>query len=554
MSERNQGKVVPFALSAYRMRRGADAYRKRGQMVEALELLRRAAVQEDSSLGWLRLARELRQCACYEQAAPILYRLCGREDMPPEAWLELGKCLRALERRDAACDCLYHYLQVDPYSDVADQVRDMLSDLEEVQDAREPFRLNLLVRRGLLAYRRGEQVLGERRLRRALRMGEDNIRLYTTLAMIYLAEGRCSEALRELRRAMKKEPESLRAMCMTAVTLSAMGKRRMALGMLERCAHLARTPSTEEQFLTAAWTIGAQRTARRYLESRLKLQPCRIALMHPLADLLWQAGEQDMALRWWKRILAIEPEDLRARAMVNWAPEHPEDNLPPMGALPGEFVRAQLSHLSALTVVDTPAEALLRCGSRSRGVLDWCFTMIDENLQQAALHIAARQDAPCVRSYLHQLLTMPGVVQSVRQRAMMTLAEWGDPGPMNILIGSRITTAQLSPVKDTRQNLWKMFLPQLLRETRHTCNATEIAFFAADLWDVMRRNQRHRAAGPDCYLWVKAMEILYLRLTGQEDEAARVVRALPVSPRKISRIMRDLKRQTDISMEGETNP
>ena len=100
----------------------------------------------------------------------------------------------------------------------------------------------------------------------------------------------------------------------------------------------------------------------------------------------------------------------------------------------------------------------------------------------------------------------------------------------------------------------KMFLPQLLRETRRTCNATEIAFFAADLWEVMRANQRHCSAGPDCYMWVKAMEILYLRLTGREDEAARVVRAMPVSPRKISRIMRDLKRQTDISMEGETNP
>ena len=56
MSERKLGQVVPFTLSAGRMRRGAQEYRRRGQQVEAAELLRRAAEQEDSPLGWLHLA------------------------------------------------------------------------------------------------------------------------------------------------------------------------------------------------------------------------------------------------------------------------------------------------------------------------------------------------------------------------------------------------------------------------------------------------------------------------------------------------------------------
>ena len=552
MNERNQGKVVPFAFSAYRMRRSADAYRKRGQVVEALELLRRAAVQEDTVTGWLHLAKELRQAACWEQAVPILYRLCGRTDVLPEVWLELGRCLKALEKQDAAGDCLYHYLHEDPYSSAADQARDMLADMEETQDAREPFRLNLLARRGLMAYRRGEKELGEKRLRRAIGMSKEPTKLYTTLAMIYLAEGRGKDALRELNRALKKEPASLRVMSMMAVTLSAVGRRRMAMGMLDKCITLAHTPLEEEQFLTAAWTIGAERQSRRYLEARLKLHPCRIGLMHPLADILWRSGEKETALKWWKRILAVDPADLRARAMSTWAPQHMEDELPPMGALPGHVVREQLTVLSSLAANEIPPEELLRCGSRSRDVLDWCFTMKDEKLQMAALHVAAHQDAPCTRQYLRQLLTTPGIAQSVNQRIMMTLAELGDPGPMNVLVGSRITAAQLSPVKDTRQNLWKLFLPQLLRETRRTCHATEIAFFAADLWDGMRREQRHDAAGADCYMWVKAMEILYLRLTGQEQEAADAVRKLPVSHRKISRIMRELSRQTE--MEGELIP
>lgn len=554
MSESNRGKVVPFGLSAYRMRKSADAYRKRGQTVEALELIRQAAVQEDSAQGWLRLAKELRMAGCHEQAAAILYRLCGWEAVMPEIWLELGRDLAALERKDAACDSLYHYLHEDPYSEAADQARDMLADLEEPQETREPFRLEPLVRRGLLCYRRGERALGDRRLNRAIRMGGDKTRLYAARTMIALAQGDPTAAMREIARALKHAPQDAGTLSMAAVTLSAMGKRRMARGMLEKCARQVRTAQQEDQFLTAAGTIGASAIARRYLEEQLKTQPCRISLMHPQAEILWQTGEHDMALRWWKRILAIDPEDMRARAMVTWAPEHLQEPLPMMGALPGSFVREQLALLPELIRTSMPMEEMLARGSRSRAALDWCFRMTDENLQQTALKIASRQDAPCVRRYLHELLTSPGISQGVRQRAMMTLAEWGDPGPMNVLIGSRITTAQLTPVKDTERNLWKIYLPLLLKETCRTCNATEIAFFAADLWDVMSVEQRHAAAGGESYLWVKAMEILYLRLTGREDMAARIVRTLPVSPRKISRVMRQLKKQTDMSMEGESQP
>lgn len=552
MNERNQGKVVPFALSAYRLRRSAEAYRKRGQAVEALELIRRAAVQEDSTLGWLHLAKELRMSACYEQAAAVLYRLCGRSDLPNEVWLELGRCLAAMDRREAACDSLYHFLHEDPYSDAADQARDLLADLEEVPESKEPFRLNLLVRRALLSYRKGDRALGERRLRRAILIGENKTKLYTTQAMLALAEDQQQDALLALAHALKQDNAQSEPRCMMAVTLSAMGKKRMARGVLAACIPEIHTPRQEEQFLAAAWTIGANALAKKYLQNRLKQQPCRVALMHPMADLLWQEGEREQAMRWWKCVLAVDPENIRARAMVSWAPEHPEDDLPPMGALPGVFVRQQLGRMPELLHSGMPPEEMLRWGSWSRELLDWCFSMTDENLQETALKIAARQDAPCVRQYLHQLLTIPGVCQSVRQRAMMTLAERGDPGPMNVLLDTRITTAQLSPIRDTRQNLWKMFLGRLLQETRHTCQATEMAFFAADLWDGLTKEQRHAAAGPDCYLWVKGMETLYLQLTAGEDEAKRIVQMLPVSPRKISRVVRQLKRQMDISMEGES--
>ncbi|MBQ8654694.1 MAG: hypothetical protein IJ507_07120 [Clostridia bacterium] len=551
MDKLNWSKVVPFRLSASRMRRSADEMRRRGQLVESMEMLRRAAVQEDSSALWLQLARRLRQEGCPEQAVPMLYRLCGREDMPADAWLELGLGLRTLGRRDAACDCLYHYLHENPYSSGADQARRLLQEMEQYEGVKDPFRLDPLVRRGLTAWRRGDTELGGRRLRRAIRMGRDKAKLHITLGILYLADERGAEALRELARALKAERGNVRAMCMSAVTLSSLGKRRMAMAMLERSMPLAVSPEDEEHFITAAWAISARRLIRRYLDMRLKAQPLRIALMHPMADLLWHSGEHDTALRWWKRILALDPCDPRARALISWAPEHPDSVLPRPGTLPGDYVRAQLAEMKELTLSPRPPEELLCCGSQSRMLLDWCFRMPDENLQQAALWIAMRKDSPQTRLYLRQLLTLPGVMESVRQRAMMELAQHGENGAMNVLMGTRITSAQLSPVKDTRQNLWKLFLPQLLRETRRTCPASDLAVFAADLWQLLGLKHRHDAAGPGCYLWVKAMEIMFLRLTHQEAEADRVLRTGSVSPRKIRRVLNQIARELDLYLEGD---
>ena len=179
----NHGKLVPFKLPASRMRRVADTCRRQGQMEDALVLLRRAAVQEDTAAGWLPVARQLRQMGCYEQAVTLLQRLCAREDMIPEVWLELGRCQHALTQRESACDSLYHYLQEDPYSPEAEEAHILLDSMEQLEQ-RHGQRQEALVQRGMGAFRHGQQELGLRRIRRALRMTQQRVPLHLSLIHI----------------------------------------------------------------------------------------------------------------------------------------------------------------------------------------------------------------------------------------------------------------------------------------------------------------------------------------------------------------------------------
>ena len=251
MIERNMGQVVPFRLSAGKLRKSAYEHRRRGRPMEAVELLRRAALQEDTPAGWLHLAEELRRLGCYEQAATLLYRLLARADVPIQVWMELARCQAALGKQDAAVDSLYHYLHEDPYSDIADEARGMLSTLDE-EEPQDAFRLPPLIRRGLTAWRNGRRELGQRRLMRAVRMARKPARLYITLALLYMAEGEFDQAVHVLSAALRCEPGSARAACMRCVALNARGQRRMALGLLKQAEKLCDTAEGEDLFLTTA--------------------------------------------------------------------------------------------------------------------------------------------------------------------------------------------------------------------------------------------------------------------------------------------------------------
>ena len=104
MSENQKGRVMPFRMSGTRLRVRAQEYRRRGQALEALTLVRRAAVQDDTAAAWQALAAELRRLDNWEPAAVILGRVLSRSDAAPSAWLDMARCMLALDKRETAED------------------------------------------------------------------------------------------------------------------------------------------------------------------------------------------------------------------------------------------------------------------------------------------------------------------------------------------------------------------------------------------------------------------------------------------------------------------
>ncbi|MGN0793695.1 MAG: tetratricopeptide repeat protein [Aristaeellaceae bacterium] len=541
MEEKNQSVVIPFGMSGARMRRSAQEYRRRGQVLDALSLVRRAAEQEDTASGWQALAAELSQLGCWETAAVLLGRALSREDRAPSVWLDMARCQAALGANALATDCLYHLLHEDPWSSEGDAARAMLAQTEEMQEGREPKRVQRMIQRGIKAWRSGDTALGIRRLKRAVRLSAQKDCLMTAIALLYMKQGEARPALLWMGRALRTAPENPHLLCIMADVLQELGKKRMARGFLRSAMPMCMEIQLEGQFLVTCRGQSAWKEMSAYLDERLRHLPHRTTLLNAKAVMCHERGDVAAAQQLWRQILSIDSGDRRAASLLAWTRRFPRRPLPSLSRLPVILSYAK----PCRPLSDSERDALLfRYGSEDRRLLDWFAASTDPLEQKRVLHAVEKQpDRAQEIRFLRELLTRPDTQEPVRHAALIRLANLRCFEPLTVLMGDRYTQVQCQPADEKpTQRPWRIFLPMLLRETRRYGQSMEITHFAAALWPRMNRAQQQDAAGDGGYLWCRAFEVLWLRHTGREDEAVRVVRRMPVSARRVSRLLRRLAR------------
>ena len=499
MKQENQSMVVPFRLSPGKMRRSAAQYRRHGQVLEALTLLRRAAEQDDTTSGWQQVAAELRQMGCWEASARLLGRVLSREDHAPSAWLDMARCQMALRQNALAADCLYHQLQEDPWSPEADVARMLLAELSTGEEKYESRRTAVLLRRTLEAQAAGNEPLYRRRAERALRICRDQEHMLLTLAMMHTMRQDMAGAARWLARGLKKEPESLPLLCYMGTVLHQMGRPRAARAMLRLAMPHCTDTAMESQFLATAWALEAWPELTEYLKQHLQHTPNSIPLLQSQAMMRYEQGDAEGAQHLWRHILGIDPGDRSAAVCLNCSVEYPGAPLPVLGRIPQPMSTLQEAEVYEAAKQGKP---ILTHGSRLRQLLEWLVASSDRQEQRTAFRALRIQgDRAGEQRFLREVLTRPDVPQPVIREALLRLAEMEMGAEMTLLAGNRYTTVQCRPAQESPgRSAWHAFLPALLLESRPLRQSADIAQFAAEMWGYMTPAQHQEAAGQGGFL------------------------------------------------------
>lgn len=398
MTDGNGKNVVPFALSPERMRRGAIRREKAGDPVAAVELLRRAAEEDDRMDGWLLLARRLRTLQCPETGATLCRQLLQGDEECAAAWLTLAQCqMDAEEGAKSIEDSLFRALHFDGEGKLDGSIRACLAAQEEPPMAHRASRAGHLAERSALAWAHRDYALAWRRTRRAAKMADNAATPWLTLAVACLHSGNGKAAWNACLKALKADENRTDAKLLLGTAAWCMGRRRLALGIVERAAKYPCTLREERLFFTAA--DGVRELQACYLRKQLKLMPCRIPLLERQAMQLLRR-EKETALPVLTRIVRLDPENVWARmALIH--PEFFE------GAAMPKQAQALLMDLLAKLLASPPPQGLPSVDSLERCALVWGIQHADDDLLALLSAHFGASDNEKVRMWMKRHLPQP---------------------------------------------------------------------------------------------------------------------------------------------------
>lgn len=544
-----QGEVVPFARSTDYWHRLAMDNRRSRRFPEAVALLRSAArLSPDNVEIQMDLAETLSEMECFEQSSRLLYRLLSRNPGLAECFWGLAVNAYGMQRMEEALDALSHYLRLAPDGPYADDAREMLQALVGEEGAAGSSRGELLIRRGLKAFSDDKPHKATEQLRRALRVSGDRARVRTMLSLSLLNEGKPREALRHAMAACAMDRRSVQARCCLCCALWMLKKPRAAAGMLNDAAKWCDSPGEELLFCHTASQLNQKELLLTFLLARSKWTPFRVGTLNCLAVAHYNLDQFEKAMAVFARVLQIDPENLQAeygyglcrKALKGEGGQRKVLGYHPI--LPREESKRRLMLIAAaLSGGEEQLKARWHGDEELRKTVRWAFTLPDEHLHGALLSLLCglgKDGAGLVK----ELLMDEGLSEEQKRRAVLLLNRMGEPMPYMLTYRRRITQVHCVPKELIGVPRWRFFLRMFLMEAGRHGDAAEAAQFALSLYRSLSGKMREEAAGEEALQWVKAFELLFLVQKGRREDAGRVAAVLPVSLRRILRIVRRIQK------------
>ena len=561
-------KVVSFMRSPAYVHHRAMLNRRDNNIVDALELMRRAVEQQPQNREYrLDLAELYCEMGCHEQSSRLLLDMLAEGDGPSECYY--GLALNQLGMNDVAGarKSLRLYRRRDPAGAHSEDVRQLAAQLDffssySAHGNRKLARAARVAGRACDAMKADEPEKACRLFEQSLALASEQYEMRALYAMALLIRGESDRAREEAERAAGGYPPSVRALCVCAQVYALMGDITTARTLVDRA---AREKPEGQDLRLMIYAMGELHMDDRVAEyARLALQetPFDRDLLHMRAVALMRTGAPEKRVaRFWARILRIDPEDSIAqfyqeaaiRGDLNrYAPEYGYQ-VPPK-----EFERRLRELVSCL------GEGYERVAERWQGdpsfrqLMRWAVRAEDARLSRAAMTALTTIDTRESRSVLRALLFGGDLSDELRIHASLALRlqgiGQGDLMPESTGLEDGFlpdAEAMLSRLGVGERALVR-YADEVLRLEYDVSGLTRLTL----MWTAYRQLRGTRT---DPLLRVEsaaaALAYNYLLLYGPKPELNRLARAFGCAPRQLafcaSRIAGCLERIGEITSDED---
>lgn len=450
MAQEKNGQVLPFSRSAEQVRSLASKRQAQGNPIKALELLWLSLGKAPEDPETLQaMAALYASIGCLALSNYAYFALTSQsEAYASEGFFGLGVNFYDMQLYGTAHDCLVLSLQKNPDAEFASDAIDLLDAIDEMREPADlrSDRMRRRMERVLAAMDDGRANLAVKQIRRVRSLNHPGSGLGSLEAFAKLAAGDEKGALQAARKAARKHPEDVRALCAMASSLKANRSFDAGRVYLHRASEHATRPDEVQLVCQTACEMGEHAFIVSLLSASESHTPYAEELLHLLAVASHNSGNTQGAQDRWRMLRRINPMDTVATYWLQLAEE---------GRLPEQISYAPDVPLSEILVRLEKLRQMVHEGPEAmqqrwqedislEQLLLWGLFCEEPGIAQAMCGVLATLGDSKAQAMLREVLCDPNVAASVKQSVLATLHTMGAKGPYYAVMEDRLTLVHVS--------------------------------------------------------------------------------------------------------------
>lgn len=557
-------KVVSIDRSSAYVHHRAMVNRRENNPVDALELMRHAVERSPENREYrLDLAELYCEMGCHEQSSRLLLDMLAQGGAPAECYYGLALNQLGMNDLEGARQSLRLYRQAEPEGAHAQDVSRLASELDIFEAMNRPvsrklFRAMKIADRACTFLQSGDIAHARRLFERSLSLSSEQYEMRAMYAMTLLMDGDDDRAREEAQLSVEGFPPSARALCVASQVFAALEDMDAARELLRKV--LAERPDGTDLRLLI-YSLGEVGMHEEIAEcARLALQetPYDRQLLHIRAVALHYLGTPDIqVLRFWQRILRIDPEDSVAQFYLNACVRGELSQSAPgyTYQVPEDECQRRTAWLAArLGGGLAAAQKRWEEDAEFRQTVLWASQCDDEKLRRAAVTLIAAMEDEKAQSSLRSMMFGRELQPDLKNHAAMLLKLRG-ADMKSLFPAESVIEDSVLPGAESLLDELPVGERQLIRYTAEVLE-DEYAFASqselALLWAVYRRGRgTHSDPLINTETAAAALAYNYLLMHGKKPSIVRLAKRFGCLPRRLvfyaSRIAEILERS-----EGET--
>lgn len=555
-------KVVTFERSANYLHRRALKNRRQDNLLDALELLRRALELEPGNVEYqMDMAELLCEMGCHRASNRLLLEVLREENAPSECYF--GMCCNFLSLREtkAAYSAMLRFLALDPEalgrSEVGETLATLVSGhLEHFSMPRKKQRSQRFFERAQQALLEGDMETGQALLSRCLEFDPEAQEARAMRALCFLEQGDLPSALRESARSVAtKAPLAFKTRCVAAHVLGLSDQLGWSKKQIDKLKKRDLEPQELRMLIHIASELKLHKQVLELSALAIKQTPYDPVALHLRAAALVNLEQpQQDAQKCWSRIVRIDPLDTVASYYLaaSECGRLGSVQLPYQFQVPeDECERRAASIRSVFEKGEQGIKAQWESSQKFRSLLLWALDAGNSELTQEVIKMFASIHAIEAELGLRELLIRPDTPHEHKISALIVLLAPTMPKPIlmrdasghlvdaftnegeqHLRPGLRRILRQIAQAQQPRDHRSSKHIDLLIRRYLRRDGA----------WLPKLRNP----AG-----WAAALTVQKLKLMDNQESVVLLSEVFGCTRRKTQHCMRRLNRML---REDETNP